>query len=331
MLGLPLDASNLSTLWRQRRTESQESQLAFITEVRISLLGLLGQVHWRFVIPFSAFPYRALILADPTAPVSDRAAVAREILELPDCCLDPGCTRKIKAKFRPAFLDADPIVRQAQLADAVDALLRDNGLIQLLMAWASTGKVCSMHIEREFALVRNSVPSGPQFAERVAVNGFLAQVSKQHYDSGGTDQRAFTRQQGLAMNLPISANVDKPNAQPKRARGHILYMAQKVAEAKAALLPGTKLTKEEHIAIRKNAAADFRVLPAEEQVQLTQEAYILATPSSDTALGEPGPCDSDEVPVYHSSKMLGIGTQDLPLSPDIAKGLIKKETGRDQV
>lgn len=311
MASQPFADTVLQTLFHTYSLEPAADQLQLASDIRVALLGVSAQIWWRFQIPFGTWPYSLLKLTDPSLPKSEKARTAFELLEGHHrCCLDVCCSQKLRAKYSSAqeFLD-------------------DQDLMNLLTSWAVHGKVCSMHVERLFALIRQSVPDSSPSAERICSGGFLSQVLKQHRHAGGVAPGTFQRKDAIALGVPIRSNVQEACSQPKRARGHLTFINKQIREESAELArSGGRMTRAQASARRRELGAEFRALSADEQKSLTDEAVAEATlhasrVSEEAALAEGGQYKADE--------LWNIGVRSSPLCPDLARRLVQEKLGDD--
>eukprot|EP00974_Lingulodinium_polyedra_P060543 5837014-Lingulodinium_polyedra.AAC.1 len=163
------------------------------------VLKIVAQLHWRFISAYQSWPYRLLTLVDMSVDADERLHVAREFCNAHACCLDEHCSRKLHA------LVPDP-----------ERLVNDEDLKGALIAWAHTGRVCNMHVERIFARIKRAVPDDTS-AERLSAAGFLSQVRHKHAVIGGA-AGGLTRSKLLEQEVPIAALRQDAQATPSRAR-----------------------------------------------------------------------------------------------------------------
>ncbi len=181
-----------------------------------------------------------------------------------------------------------------------------------------------MHLERQFALIRKSVPDTP-YAERVSANGVLAQVAQKQTSAGGLQPTTFRRQDAIGLGVPILSNVSPGESRPNRARGHLTFMHKRVhLEKQAAASRNEKLTAAQLNAIKRRAVQDFRDLTIDEQREYAQEALQRAR----EGCGLP---DEPSHARYDSSVLWHAGCRESPLSEDVFNALAKGKLGCDKV
>ncbi len=303
----------MDVLWESWCLLPEAEQLLFTSDCRVAILGVYAQVWWRFQIPFGSFPYKLLTLVDPAATDAEKNEIARAVINGPRCCLDSACTHKVRAAH-----------------DSPESLLSDKELMNVLLMWAIHGRVCSMHVERMFAQIRCSVPDGA-YAERIVSCGFLSQLLKKHRECGGIAPSSFRRSDALDMGLPTRAHVDDAILMPKRARGHLAHIIRRHNETKAASGDGKSLSKEEAASIRAQAAQEYREMSFQQQRSLSEEAVSEATVSASRIRQERESTEESRASSYKSEDMWSMGVRNSPLSPSLARSLIKKELGGEKV
>ena len=129
---------------------------------------------------------------------------------------------------------------QAETSSAA-VILQDKYLQDDWCSWVCIGKVCNMHIEREFARIRKSVPRASPSVERMCVACCLAQARHCHQSAGGTPLGNITRKALLQDGVPIAARPHRAKAMPGRCRGHVHFLKLQTASAQQQL--GRELKK----------------------------------------------------------------------------------------
>ena len=64
-------------------------------ELRHWILSRAAHVWYRLQVPMSSFPWRLCALTDARLSYQEKLTVARELYQMPLCCLDPGFSRKV--------------------------------------------------------------------------------------------------------------------------------------------------------------------------------------------------------------------------------------------
>ena len=85
------------------------------------------------------------------------------------------------------------------------ALLDNVRFPLVLLAWVDGTKLCSMHIERLLAALRNSLPKfGAPDVERASASGLLTQWRTAHKQAGGRPVGVVTREELCEDHVLIS-------------------------------------------------------------------------------------------------------------------------------
>ena len=98
----------------QAQSLSSEEITKEYTACQRSCLGMLADVHWRLGLLWQNWPYRLAQLVDPRRSQDEIRRLAEQIFDLPACCLDAACVRKLPRLYNGAeelladcdFLDA---------------------------------------------------------------------------------------------------------------------------------------------------------------------------------------------------------------------------------
>ena len=101
---------------------------------------MLADVHWRLGLLWQNWPYRLAQLVDPRCSQDEVRRLAEQIFDLPTCCLDAACVRKLR-----------------RLYNGADDLLADGDFMDAVRLWSRRARCTNMHIERCFALLRTAV------------------------------------------------------------------------------------------------------------------------------------------------------------------------------
>ena len=211
----------LAAAWNHygfERTEGDKQDLTF-EDVKM-VLKVLGQVRWRFSVFFEAWPFPLLRLCDATVSQAEQLRIAESLFSAPPCFVDAYCGQKLRMKYA-----------SDSTSTSANMLINDKDLMGVLTSWAEHARVCNMHVERIFALIRKSSPLKNPNVERACASGYLAQLSHSHKKSGGTDINSMTRADLLNSSTPISALKETVAANPSKARAHICYMTHKGLQA----------------------------------------------------------------------------------------------------
>jgi hypothetical protein len=206
---------------------------------------MLADVHWRLGLLWQNWPYRLAQLVDPRCTQEEKQHLAEQIFDLPACCLDVACVRKLP-----------------RLYTCAGDLLADGDFMAAVRLWSRRARCTNMHIERCFALVRRAVDDPAPNVERVAAAGFLSQVWAEHRKAGGKDVGLTTREDLAREGLPLPAVVVPRVHQPGRARGHITYMLERLEKYR---LEKGRLSQAEEASVRRAAMTSWRTDLARQQ------------------------------------------------------------------
>jgi len=157
------------------------------------------------------------------------------------------------------------------LFESEEAFLADRKIQTTLKLWAKKARLCNMHIERLFALIRQSFAQKVPSLERLVSAGLLSQVLGIHLQHGGVHPDSMSRRSLIEAGCPIAAAADVPEAMPTRARGHLAFLAEHVRNASRK--KGGALTLREQADIRKEGMELWRdFLPAEREAWSSKAA-----------------------------------------------------------
>ncbi len=206
-------------------------------------MSTVAEIHWRLVETFADWPYPLGRLVDTSLSLDERLDIARRFIKAFACCLDSYFGSKIHSSYMTP-----------------EEMLNDAELMDIIRTWVRKSRICNMHLERMLALVRRSTPDKCPNSERVSAAALLRLVLEEHLKAGGSHPGAFQRADVALEGVPLTANVAPSKSVPERARGHWLYIRQRVSDVKKA--SGSKrLPKVEIRAVRQRAMAEFRELP----------------------------------------------------------------------
>ena len=283
----------------QAQSLSSEEITKEYTACQRSCLGMLADVHWRLGLLWQNWPYRLAQLVDPRRSQDEIRRLAEQIFDLPACCLDAACVRKLP-----------------RLYNGAEELLADGDFLDAVRLWSRRGRCTNMHIERCFALLRKAVEDPAPNVERVAAAGFLSQVRAEHRKAGGKDVGLTTREdlarEGVARYAATRARVN----QPGRARGHITFMQERVEKYK--LEKGGKLSRAEQASARAAAMASWRhELSAEERAEWQARAVAKAsTVKAAMEVRQRG---------FKDDVLWGLAQENTPLRADVAKQYLAEQ------
>ena len=149
-----------------------------------SMCFMLGFQIWLLLeCKYKGWPWRMMALDSPVEAV--RKKCSDDMYSQSDCCHDAGCTRKAKVLGRDR-----------------PGLLKHKGVRSTMRMWKRKARFCNMNTERLLSKITKSTPRHG-YAERLCVNGFLAQVNARHVAAGGTDVNKITRTQFRRAGVPL--------------------------------------------------------------------------------------------------------------------------------
>jgi hypothetical protein len=256
LVSTPRSDSSLAPFFYHVTYERTAEQLdALVVEVRNLLFTMAAQVFWRLHLPYSGYPYLLAMLSHPSCTPELREQLAEQFFREPMCCLDAACSGKIRQMFG-SYID----------------FLSDKRLQSTLRTWARQARLCNMHIERIFALLRKSCGQKVPHLERLVSAGLLSQVLTTHLSLGGKHPAIVTRSDLLDMECPTAAGAERPETVPGRARGHLVFT--KDYSHKERRKVGRSLTWDEHVEAMRAGMAAWRALSEAEQEPWGERARV---------------------------------------------------------
>ena len=72
-----------------------------------SILIVVGQLVRKIIEPFNTYPWQLATLADPDSDERIRRICARELFQAPPCCVDSGCSARLRATSVDACVSSD--------------------------------------------------------------------------------------------------------------------------------------------------------------------------------------------------------------------------------
>ncbi|CAE7228131.1 SSRP1 [Symbiodinium natans] len=72
-----------------------------------SVLIVVGQLVRKIIEPFNTYPWQLATLADPDSDERIRRICARELFQAPPCCVDSGCSARLRATSVDACVSSD--------------------------------------------------------------------------------------------------------------------------------------------------------------------------------------------------------------------------------
>ena len=212
-----------------------------IEESQVAALGILCQLHWRFVILFRSWPFPLTQLVDVRIPKATKDGERDRFLNEPECCLDDDFSLKLRKLCPTAAAMEDPEVRSA------------------LLLWARQTRLSNMLVERLLALFKASCSEKHPDIQRLVASSLLAQWRREHHRAGGADPRqaAPCRKELLRRGVPLvaarSTRRKRRKVIPRRARGVFSYVKKHGTKTKLKL--GARL-EEKRLLSRQFYALD---------------------------------------------------------------------------
>jgi hypothetical protein len=153
----------------------------------MQILALLSQLSIRFAY-FTSWPLALVRMVDPSESEESQRAIAHAFWNASPCCKHTAFGSKIMDLFASA-----------------DAMFENTDWKNTLRLLAKKFKICNMHTERQFALIKKSYAhiGGAPEVERVCGGGLVTQVLSMHLAHGGADPRFTTSSKLLASGVPL--------------------------------------------------------------------------------------------------------------------------------
>jgi hypothetical protein len=108
------------------------------------------------------------------------ASGSNGVLRKPCCCLDTGCSQKVRRLF-----------------PTPEALATDTEWLSLVLVWAKTTRLCNMHIERSLAKLRRAIgkpdAGAAPDASLTCASGAVGEFLSLHLHCNGKDPAVDTR------------------------------------------------------------------------------------------------------------------------------------------
>lgn len=260
-------------------------------------------MYWRLVLKYEDWPYTLARLSDVRSTEKELQQIAQSLFDAPPCCLDATMSLKIRNMF------GSP----QELLDSVS--FRSS-----LKLWAKQSRVCNMHVERIFALVRKSVPDKVPNLERLVSAGYLSQILRTHMQAGGRHPCSVARGDLVADDVPINAAASMPDRMESKRRGHLLWMTEKCHAAR--LRKGASLTAAEQADTRREAMREWRGLDDEVRREYNKRAIL------QDQLESPAVVPSE---AYRDDRLWCVGCKASVLRPEIAEASIKSLSGLSEI
>ena len=219
LLTLPVQNTCFAVLYHFFAPTGEDAQAlaALLLNLNLTMSALL----WILCeVALKILPFPLAGFADVRTP--DKLGLADWLLNVPLCCRDPGCSRKVTA------------ARQTP-----ESLVGDKNLMSGFGLIARKGNIENMALERLLALIRQVCPKGTPTCERLCSAGFLAQILQIHRAAGGQDPWLFRRADLQEKSAPTrnAATASGANKRPWMASGAskrpwMYYADEKIAERK---------------------------------------------------------------------------------------------------
>ena len=204
---------------------TSRSTLASADEtLQTALLPGLAQLWYRGFYVYRCWPFRLLRLLNPHLPEVEKQSVATAFFTSPECCLDPGCSRKLRKWLLQRWLGSDASqVPPDKLAECSSKLaaLSDPVVKRLLQRIAQDSEVSVIDIECRHARNRRATLGGrpPNFAT-IAARCYLRECQVQHAQCTGVVSAAHMStklvdaQGALGMKRETSARHKRRRTNP---------------------------------------------------------------------------------------------------------------------
>ena len=191
----------------------------------IQILALLSQLSIRFAY-FSSWPLALVRMVDPSESEASQRTIAHEFWNAKPCCKHTAFGSKVMDLFASA-----------------DDMFGNTAWRNTLRLLAKKFKICNMHTERQFALIKKSYShlAGAPEVERLVGGGFVTQVLSMHLTHGGADPRFTTSAKLLSSGVPLRRakrrGRGRNNCKSKAGGGFLMYTRAQERTRKAANIP----------------------------------------------------------------------------------------------
>ena len=161
MLLAPLLAGPLGTVFSHWGVDGDGASLA--AEIRDTIASMVCQIHSRFMLLFSSWPFPLTKVADPRFDDGEKRSCLRSFYGDPECCVD----RHFGLKLR-------------ELCPELEDLLDDEAIVQGIRAWARNSPLTNMITERLLAFFKVSSPDKYPLIERLIATSLASQWLREH-------------------------------------------------------------------------------------------------------------------------------------------------------
>ena len=162
MLLAPLLAGPLGTVFSHWGVDGDGASLA--AEFRDTIASMVCQIHSRFMLLFSSWPFPLTKVADPRFDDGEKRSCLRSFYGDPECCVD----RHFGLKLR-------------ELCPELEDLLDDEAIVQGIRAWARNSPLTNMITERLLVFVQGQLAGQVSTHRAVDRHGpCLAVVARAH-------------------------------------------------------------------------------------------------------------------------------------------------------
>ena len=213
--------------------------------VQTTVASMLCQMHYRFALKFSTWPWKLAKIVDARATRAEKESVAREFWHEPECCLDDDFSLKLR-RMCTTWTD---VLDEAWLQSA-------------LLLWARHTRLSNMHVERLLARMKCSCGERCPDIQRLVCTSLLTQWLHEHRSAGGADPRGSAKRRALlAQGVPLRARRTVRKVTLKRPtglRGVMTFIQRSMAKGRR----GQAFRKAEKRALY----ARYRAISAEERL-----------------------------------------------------------------
>lgn len=253
----PASEGPLKVVYKHYGLDGEEEEW-FSELVQTVAGGMLSQLHSRFRIKFSGWPWRLARLVDAKASAKEKNLLAADFWAEPACCLDDEFSAKLRC-----------------LCSSQQCLVTDGTIQSSLRLWAQHTKLTNMHIERLLARMKKSCRERFPSIQKLACTSLLTQWLHRHKEAGGLDPRASQRRAILIeKGVPLRA-AKRGTASARRGRtrsgcGGFSYVKKHMSKF--------KLRRPDRDAERRRLLKEFWTLSEEDRVEYSRRERLQEPP-----------------------------------------------------
>ena len=302
----PLLQGPLQTLFRHWGTEGADGEW-LLWRVFTTLISMLCQIHWRFILYFLVWPFPLAGYVDPRRSREQQNRVASRYWH--DCTHSPCCVDR--------FFGLKLFLLMGSLA----AFVLDDDIRAALLLWARKTKLANMSLERLLALFKASCDEDHPMVERLAAASYLTQWLVNHHAAGGVDPRKTqARSELLRRGAPLAAaNSKLAKRKARRGKNRSYCSGAQTFVWKHGLK--IKLSRRARFAERSRLLNVFGTMSAEEKLRYQREE-LEAWEASIPHVADP----DDKYQHVIGDKLFGLSSREFALREDVCVNGIREVT-----